>query len=475
MNFEQLYALFNQSLQNNTWWKRFTNSQFIRMIAVFGAQIIYFASQKADRALTEGFISTATKRSSILAAAEDKGYVGRLILASTGTASMTNKGTQKISLPIGATLISEKQLVYTLLETVELDPGATRKCIKIAQKELFTVSTPVNTQQEFLSILLTKELTKKTVSIEVYVTANGKKELWNENPQFRLATSSSKSYVRFYKPTEQLGIRFGDGTIGMIPPANSSIDINVWTSDGDTTLITGQRLRLTGLYQRFDAQMVIMTDSIIAGGAGMESTEETRNRAMYSVAYDYQVIWAGDYEKYIKDSIASLSWINIWGEQEQEAAEGKKDIANINTIFICAHIPGKTQTELEDMIKTALIGVPNELNKTFKYVAANEMPYTVTVTGTAYKNFALSDVEKAIRQVLEAQFGRDAKVETYGQNMGELFELAQNNIWAAIQALAMMDKFTVTIAGLTPATKLNDFNYLDVSNSTFTVTYPKTL
>lgn len=474
MNFEQLYALFNQSLQNNSWWKRFTNSQFIRMIAVFGAQIIYFCQQKADRALTEGFISTATKRSSILAAAEDIGYVGRLILPSTGTASITNKSTQKISLPLYATMVSEKQLPYVLMETLELAPGATRQGVKISQMELMTVSQSVSQQQEFLSIILSKEITAKTVSVDVYVTQGGKKELWTENPQFRLGTSISKNYVRFYKPTEQLGVRFGDGTIGMMPAANSMIDINVWTSNGDTTLIAGQRLRLTGVQQMYDSQMVIMTDSVISGGAGMESTEETRNRALYYIAYDDQVIWGADYEKYIKDSVAGLSWINIWGEQQQEKAEGKKDLANINTIFICAHIPGKTQAQLEDLITTALQDVPNELNKNFRYVAANELPYTVTVTGLAYKNFQLTDVEANIKQVLKNSFGKDATLTTFGSNVGELYDLAQNNIWAAIQSLNMMSKFTVTISGLTVATKLNDFNFLDIDHSTITITYPKT-
>lgn len=475
MNFEQLYNLFNQSLQNNSWWKRFTNSQFIRMVAVFGAQIIYFASQKADRALTEGFISTATKRSSILAAAEDIGYVGRLIVPSSGTLSITNKGTQRISLPLFTSMISEKQLPYTLMETVELDPGHTRLGIKVSQQELVTVSQQNSTQQEFLSIVLTKEVTQKTVSLEVYVTQNGKKELWKENPQFRLATANSKNYVRFYKPTEQLGVRFGDGNIGMAPAANSTVDLNVWTSAGDTTLTTGQRLRLTGMQQYLDSQIMILTDSVVTGGAGMESTEETRNRAMYYVAYDNQVIWGADYEKFIKDSVPAISWINIWGEGQQEAADGVKKIENINTIFICGHIPGKTQAQFETTIKTALVGVPNELNKRFKYVATNELPYTVKLLGTAYKNFQLSDVETVIKQVLEAKFGKDATVETIGGNMGELYELAQNNIWAAVQSLGMMSKFTVEIDGLTPATKLNDFNYLDLATSTVTVTYPKVM
>lgn len=76
MNIQALQDKFNGLLQANSWWRKFTNSQFIQMMAVFGAQIIYAAQSTADRGLTEGFISTATKRSSILAAAEDRNYIG---------------------------------------------------------------------------------------------------------------------------------------------------------------------------------------------------------------------------------------------------------------------------------------------------------------------------------------------------------------------------------------------------------------
>jgi hypothetical protein len=44
------------------------------------------------------------------------------------------------------------------------------------------------------------------------------------------------------------------------------------------------------------------------------------------------------------------------------------------------------------------------------------LPYTVEIKGTAYKNFQLSDIEVSIRQVLEAKFGKNAKVKTKKNN-----------------------------------------------------------
>ncbi|MCZ4061365.1 hypothetical protein O3W44_22805 [Pantoea sp. LMR881] len=59
-----------------------------------------------------------------------------------------------------------------------------------------------------------------------------------------------------------------------------------------------------------------------------------------------------------------MSWINAWGEKEQEAQDGFKSIANINTVFLCAHKPGMTQDEIGAAMLAALANVPNELNKT---------------------------------------------------------------------------------------------------------------
>lgn len=520
MTTQELLALFNSLILKNRWWSRFANSQFMKMMAVFAAQIIYYARMYAETALPEGFISTANKRSSILAAAEDRGYVARLITPSQGEVTINNRTNRTIQLPLYATLWSENQYPYVLMETVDLPPvnsGVAPRNYKVSQMEKVTVSTTVALGEEFFTVLLPKDVTAKAVSLEVYVTVGGITEKWDENPQFRLANSRSKNYVVFYKPTEQLGVRFGDGAIGMMVPDNSTIDIEVWTSEGDITLVTNQRLTPTGTLQRLASDIEILTATPITNGAAMESTEETRNRAMYSVAYDDQIVWRGDYKYFLKGKIAGITWLNIWGELEEEKANGEAaiangakdgdhittvngtvgvlenrrlhDIANINTIFISAHKPGVEYQTLKDVqdanqknpnvplnspymeqiIMDTLNAIPNRLNKTFKYYPLNELPFAVTITGTAYTEVVISDAQAQILQVLEERFGKDADTDS-STRIGEYETVKVNDIWAAIQELGVLSNFEVEIRGMAKATLLYDFIFLKASDTIFQIT-----
>ncbi|MEG5932545.1 baseplate protein [Enterobacter hormaechei] len=501
MTTQELLALFNSLILKNRWWSRFANSQFMKMMAVFAAQIIYYARMYAETALPEGFISTANKRSSILAAAEDRGYVARLVVPSTGEVTINNRSTRNIQLPIYSTLWGENQYPYVLMEAVDLgsvnNPTPPRP-YKISQMEKVTVSTTVSVGEEFFSVLIPKDITAKAVSLEVFVTTGGITEKWTENPQFRLANSRSKNYVVFYKPTEQLGVRFGDGAIGMMIPDNATIDVEVWTSEGDITLVSGQRLTPSGTIQYLAPDLEILTNTPITNGAAMESTEETRNRAMYSVAYDDQIVWRGDYKYFLKGKIAGISWLNVWGESEEEAANGADavangaqdgdlvtgprgstgtlkggllhDVTNTNTIFFSAHKPGLTQAEIKKQLLDTLNAIPSKLNKQFHYYDLKPLPFTVKITGTAYTEVVISDAQTQIAQRLEELFGMDANTDE-STRIGEYETVKVNDIWAAVQALKLLSKFEVEIIGMAKATKLNDFIYMEGLKTDFDVTY----
>lgn len=470
MTIQELLEKLNESLESNSWWARFTNSQFVKMMAIFGAQFIYYAQTYAERALVEGFISTATKRSSILAAAEDKAYVGRLITPSSGLVSVKNKTSVRIQLPAYSTYLSESQFPYMIMDVIDLPAGDTITKISMKQMEIVTVSKVVQSEEEFMSVILPKDLTAECVKVDVYVTTDGVKELWTENPQFRLATGTSKNYVQFYKPTEQLGIRFGDGSIGKIPPEGSTIDIQVWCSAGDITLVEGQKLTPSNQFAKYTNSLEVVTSTPITGGAGSETTEETRNRAQYYVAYDEQVVWAGDYKFYLKSKIGGTSWLNVWGEQQQEKATGRKDLDNINAIFICGHKPKSSQDALKNEIFTALETIPNALNKKYVYVEPNELPFTIKLTGTASKNIVISDAETRIREHLEATFGRDA--EGFDKdNVGDYELVKVNSLWASVESLGILADFEIEVIGMSTASQLNDFIYLNTENSAIELTY----
>lgn len=470
MTIQDLLDKFNETLQSHSWWARFTNSQFVKMMAIFGSQVIYYAQTYAERALVEGFISTATKRSSILAAAEDKAYVGRLITPSRGLVSVKNKTSVRIQLPAFSTYLSESQYPYMIMDVLNIAAGETVKNVSMKQMEIVSVTKVVQSEEEFLSVILPKDLTAECVKVDVYVTIDGIKELWDENPQFRLATGTSKNYVQFYKPTEQLGIRFGDGSIGRIPPEGSTIEIQVWCSTGDITLVEGQKLTPSNQFSRYTNSLDIITSTPISGGAGSETTEETRNRAQYYVAYDEQVVWGGDYKFYLKSKIGGTSWLNVWGEQQQEKVTGVKDLNNINAIFICGHKPKSTQGALKNEIFSALESIPNALNKKYVYVEPNELPFTIKLTGKANKSVVISDAITKVRDQLKASFGRDAAgFDT--DNAGDYELVKVNSLWDRVESLNLLAEFEIEVIGMSEATRLNDFIYLNTEKSVIALSY----
>ncbi|HFH2386287.1 TPA: baseplate protein [Escherichia coli] len=476
MSITELLDKFNAKLNENPWWARFVNSQFIQMQSVLCAQIVYIARTFASRALTEGFISTATRRASILAAAEDRGYVGRLVDASYGTVSITNKTDRDITLPGGAELLTSDQTPIATSSSVVIPAGETVPGIEVKQHEAVSVTFDVVQETPFLTLLLSRELTAEVASLEVVVITNGVEEKWTHNPLFRMSRDNSKHYVLVYKPTEQIGVRFGDGSMGMMPAAGSQVRIDIMASLGDYTLAEGQKLEPAGNISGYVESLEVKTDSIISGGGGMETTEETRNRAQYYVAYDEQVVWGGDYRQFIQNVVSGTSWLNVWGEALQEKITGF-DVRNINKIFFCGHKPGVTQEALKTEILSALESIPNELNKKFEYVATNEQPFNIKFTGIVKKSVLVDDALTAIKAALEENFGKDSMsfsqlLQSDDDSQQCYAQVKVKDIWRVIESLDMFLSYDVATQNMKEAVYFNDFVYLDVESSTFSITYP---
>ncbi len=62
---DSIRAEFEELVEKDSFWSKFVGSQFVSMLTLFITQIVYRCFQYADAALAEGFISTATRRSSI--------------------------------------------------------------------------------------------------------------------------------------------------------------------------------------------------------------------------------------------------------------------------------------------------------------------------------------------------------------------------------------------------------------------------
>jgi hypothetical protein len=469
LSLSEIKDKFNNLLAANSYWSQFAGSQFVTMLTTFIAQIVYRCQQFADAALSEGFISTATKRASILAGAEDRGYVGSRVTPSTGTAIITNTTSKAVAVPQYTSLISDDQYPY-LTDDVVTVPANSTAIAAITQMEIVEVTATVSTATEFFEVLLSRDLTEVCYKIDVMVTTDGTTTTWKKSNMFRLATSTSEVYVEFYKPTEQLGVRFGDGTIGMLVPAGSTITLKVWCSSGDVTLLADQVLTPSDDSAALADSLSVKSYTSITGGADSEPTETTRNRAQYFLSYDNQVVWAGDYTFYLKQNVPATTWLTAWGEGEQETIDGVKNLDNINRIFISGWYPNKTQAELQALVIAALADVPNPLNKRYTYKAAEELPFTLALTGEISASLTASSVLSSLKESLETRFGKDS---TYfdPDGTGDFALIKVKDLWAYIEALAVFEDFNIVISNMQTSNGYYDFVYLNVDGSTFDITY----
>ncbi|GAL07956.1 phage protein [Photobacterium aphoticum] len=386
--------------------------------------------------------------------------MGLKISPSTGTATITNNGTTRVSLPMNTSLASNDLVDYVTMAAVELQPAQSAD-IPVFQMRIDSVVSVVTESKKWMEVLLSRDMTEKAHQVDVYV--NG--QLWEKRFKFRNTNRNSKVYMEFYKSTRQLGIRFGNGINGRVPAVGDEIRLNVWMTQGETTLIDNQPLKFTGRFEPLNDSTKIITKTPITGGAPGESIEDTRNGALYSTSYDYQLAWDGDYVQFITDNVGGVIWLSVWGEKDEEAVTGKKDIANINKIFISAYSDRKDGDKLEGEINGLFSG-RSGYNESYKFRQPVMQPYTVNIAGRVVANGRPEDAEIVLRSAL---------VERYGINIKDKpFRVPVDEIWDFIHSLkqqANIREFTVTADNLPQEVTVGHYSYLDIDASTIKFTY----
>ena len=403
MQKDEMKSLIDQQVQSTSWWQRLAGSQFVDGMTTLLAQIVARVSHATDRALQESFLSLATQRASILAGAEDVGYVVKKISPSFGQVSITNVSNRRITMPAYTPLLSGVNLSYVCIDAIDIASNETITA-QIKQLELVQIRQLIDEPKAWLSLVLPKKLSLQTHTVDVYV--DGIK--WQNAYKFRNCAKNSRAYMEYYKSTDQIGIRFGNGVTGKMPARQSEIKLDVWVTAGVTNLISDQKLKIAAPFDARNADLKIVTSSIITGGSAAESIESVRAGALYSTPYDNQLVWSGDYEHYIRSNVSDLIWLSVWGEKEQENLVGHKSVEHINRIYIAAHSAIKSQEQLEREILDLLNAQP-EYNKHYVYRSPKYLTFTVNINGFVYGHADPTDVESINRESLVNNFGIDAQ------------------------------------------------------------------
>ncbi|HIF9347114.1 TPA: hypothetical protein ACX6RX_003225 [Photobacterium damselae] len=458
MTLSDIKILFEDAFKNTQGWKRLIGSQFQASLSRFLAQVVYRCTYTAKRRLQESFLSKATRESSILAAAEDKAYIGLKISPSFGLAELENRTNSRKSIPELTQLISQDQRYYLVMNSVDLQPKE-KQTVNISQLKIesfiFTVSAPT----KWLEYLLPVDISEKTHQLDVYV--NG--ELWTKRFKFRNTNDKSKAYMEQYTTTKQLGVRFGNNITGAIPTDGSVVELRAWITDGDTTLLDNQQLSFSN-NSDLNESIGVITKNTITGGAPGDTIDDIRNGALYSESYDDQLAWDGDYRQFIKNNVGGLIWLSVWGEEQEELINGY-NLENINKIYISAYSDRKSENELKQEISSLFVGREG-YNENYIYRQRIDDPFTISVTGKIAKVGDPVNSTAFLKNELIHKYGKNAKNKPSRILVDEIWDFISD-----IKHSGNITEFTVTVANLPENEKAGRYSYIDIDNSQFILTY----
>lgn len=461
LNKEEITRIFEDNLSEKPWWSKLMGSQFAIGMINFISQIIYRCLSLATRELAEGHLSLAIRPASVLAAAENKSYVRVKITPSVGSAVITNNDTISRYIPENTQMYSSEGVSYITNGAVNLAAGES-VIVGISQLLRKRITTVVAGDTNYLELLLTKEDSASAHKVDVLVDDGGGTVKWTRTYLFRNGNDKSTIYVEFYKPTEQLGIRFGNGVLAKRLISGSSVSLDIWLTEGETTLITGQDITFTDLqYSAISA----VTSTPIVGGLPQESIESVRKGALYSSSFNGDVVWSGDYHGYISSALPAIEWIAVWGEQEQEQETGF-DIMNINNVFICAYSRVFDQASLHQQI-AALFANQKLFNLKITFVNVNLVPLTINLSGKIEPQRDIVATKATLSAAINQYYGENAAIRL--DDDGNLIEIRTKDVWRFIDNQKILTDFDLTMPNVNTKRGLSDYRYIDVETSNLVI------
>ena len=404
-------------------WKNLTNSQFVQHLAIFMGWTVEDANFKIERARQEAFIGTALNRSSLVAHAEDREYLPRKPKPSEGTILFTNAGPRPILLKRGREFVSDAQLPYTLGLKL-LIPAQSKVTAPVTQYGKTSILHTVNEEKPFYEILINKELTPKVMALEVWVDSGDGFRKWEYSRLLTNAYRDSLVWDEFYHVSDQIGIRFGNGTFGKIPSQGAQVRIDIQYTDGDTLLL--ERQYLYPLEEIVDiagvpASLNIEVATTIQNGQAQESTEEMRRNLHYWSVYNERLVWDNDYAYFIRRRFPEVVFVRAWGEEEAERLWGPK-LEHINKIWICAYAP---REGIVQDVMNAIAEVPM-LCRNFQWYNPEHVSFTLKLTARVLSDKVLSEVDEDVRAALMRAYGRDSLYRRDKVLISEIYECIQS-------------------------------------------------
>lgn len=513
---EEALVKFKEILEGKVDWATLKDSQFVDHLSIFQSWALRQGLFDIERSMQEFFLSTALNESSIRAHAEDREYLPRKPIPSTGLCTVVNNGAYQVSIPQDQPFESGAQIYYVAMAPLVLAAGAAGT-LEVSQTKRNIVTHTVTEEKAFYEILFDADVTTKLNSFAVTVDlqdGNGFQDMAYSR-LFQNVDAEDLVYDEFYAHTGQTGIRFGNGVFGTILPVGAIVQIDMWLTEGSSFLASGQQLHVVGDLLDFNEEQVdlaITTINSVTGGVAGEEGEELRANLHYWPIYNERLVWREDYRFFLRRRFPNILWCKVWGEEEAEEAAGAPDVDFINKIFISAYEQNNSQGNwvdatdysvddtvlitdgtalvcikahtsetpeptgadtnwalfetLEDRCLEALQGVPL-LNRKYEWTDPDFVTFSLAITGKVSRTLVLATVEQTIIDVLTNNYGKDSGTRRTDIFLKDFYDLINETSFFGDSGAY----FDIEITGDTTPTDLNDMVHIDMAATTISLEY----
>ncbi len=408
MSIEDEITAFREILRSKPSWGALAGSEIEEILTTYIGQRGAAQKFEIERMAQEMFISRASNRDSIMARAEDEGYIPGMPQPFQNEISIKNNGLNPVSIEIRQPFISDNgtQLVVENNVTIAPSDTATLNAIQLTAEEKELPVQGVNFEEFVLGGLDDQGI---FTIYEFSITIDDK--AWTNEQNFKNTEYDSEVYHTLYKMTDELVIRTGNGNTGKAPAAGQILKAVIWHTNGERAyLIPDQSLVPVGTILDSNSEIAnleIKTGKIIEKGMPQEDIESVRSHVLSHIQTGAVVARNADYEFAIRKEFPELLYLKVWGEHEMISQNGW-DVDHINKSFFSFLI----ESDNDEDIEAKAVAISNHYDTMIKpmnvishHKQLIKKTFHVRIEGKIDRQYVISDVEDKIRSLLLDRFG----------------------------------------------------------------------
>ena len=425
----------------------------IELFAYMGDLLNYYI----DRSANEGFLATATQRSSVLSIASLLGYTPDNGSPAKTPLTFANSTNAPITVPAGTQVATTTtvdgvttQIIFeTDYETI-VPSGSPNTAIGAATEGV-TIYDEALGESDGTAYQTFTLKQSPVITNSIQVTVGSVK--YEQIPYLIDANSNDPVYTVSTDADGMTSVTFGDNISGRIPPIT---DISVTYRVGGGTAGNVGPNTLTYLLSNVVAGLTVTNQEAATGGSNAETTDTIRYNAPYALVANNRAVSLADYGALaITSGIAAKAVAKAVTYNNITLYVAPKGDLSIGTPGVDTDgLPNETFAAASEALSLFFV---DKMPPTTTLVmqAPTYVPIKLSVTVTVKPKYKQTNVKKVVETILSSLFDFDNVV--FGD------EITQQYIYTALYNAtpAGLDKASITELDIDPGTGLADIQLAD--------------